>query len=151
MFVVGKKIIKRKIEFDAEGDLGEVVPSMFEVDIERPSKPVSKEFSLLFAGFSDVLSRVANKKEDENFSAVNFTNDLDAAEQKLSDFVKGKISGWNHVYDIDKQLIPFNADNLESVFADKDSRRAIFEDYQQLVSGRKKEAEKNSEKQVDVG
>lgn len=150
-FIVGKKEIKREIKFDAEGDLGEPVPSMFVVTVERPTKQVSKEFSLLFAGFSDVLSSVRNKDADAEFSAVQFTRKLDEAEQQLSDFVKGKISGWDHVLDTNNAPLPFNAENLDVIFSDKDARRAIFEDYQQLVSGRKKEAEKNSETQDAAG
>lgn len=150
-FIVGKKEIKREIKFDAEGDLGELVPSMFVVTVERPTKPVSKEFSLLFAEFSDVLSAVKNREADEAFSAVRFTQDLDAVEQKLSDFVKGKIAGWDHVMDVNNAPVPFSSENLDQVFADKDARRAIFEDYQQLVSGRRKDAEKNSEKQEGAG
>lgn len=138
--VLGSKNIKRQIIFDAEGDLGEKVPSSFVITVERPSKPVSKQFSRLFAEFADVL---AQRQNDDSVSVVEFTERVDTAEQALSDFVKHKIQGWQEVMGPDQQPLEFNPENLEALFADRDARRAVFEDYQALVSGRKKEAEEN--------
>ena len=149
--VIGIKNIKREITFDAEGDLGEKVPSTFVLVVERPSKPVCKEFSLLFAKFADVLSAVNNADEKQKQSVESFTNNIDEAEQALADFVQKKIAGWQDVMMPDGQPLAFTEENLQSLFNDREARRAVFEDYQELVTGRKKAAEKNLEKQEKAG
>jgi hypothetical protein len=149
--VIGTKNIKRRIVFDAEGDLGEKIASSFIVTVERPSKPVCKEFSVFFARFADVLAERQNDKPGEGGSVEAFTEKVDVAEQALSDFVKGKISGWDEVYAPDKEVLEFNTENLNALFADREARRAVFDNYQELVSGRKKEAAENLKKSEPAG
>jgi len=150
-FVIGNKTIKRRVEFEAEGDLGEKVPCSFVLVVERPDKPTSSEFSRLFAQFADVLAEGRPSEMGEAFSASAFTDRVDIAEQNLSSFVQSKITGWEDVYTIDKTPLAFNADGLKALFMDRESRRAVFEDYQALVSGRRKDAEKNSGKPDGAG
>jgi hypothetical protein len=149
-FVIGKKTIKRRIEFEVEGDLGELEPCSFVLVVERPDKSTSKAFSLLFARFADVLAQ-GKPVEGESFQMEQFTERVDAAEQELSDFVRGKISGWEDVSGPDNQPLAFNADNLDALFADRDARRAVFENYQALVTSRKADAQKNSGTPADAG
>ena len=154
--VIGIKSIKRRIHFDAEGDLGEKVASSFVVIVERPTKSVSKKFSLLFAKFADVLAERKNDEPGEGGSVVAFTEKVDVAEQALSDFVKGKISGWMEVSTVDADSgetvsMVFNDENLSMLFSDREARRAVFENYQELVSGRKKEADENLKKSANAG
>lgn len=154
--VIGIKSIKRRIHFDAEGDLGEKVPASFVVIVERPTKSVSKKFSMLFAKFADVLAERQNEQPGESGSVVEFTEKVDVAEQVLSDFVKCKISGWMEVSTVDEESgdvvsMVFNEENLNKLFSDREARRAVFEDYQELVSGRKKEADDNLKKSEKAG
>lgn len=150
-FVIGKKTIKRRIEFEAEGDLGEKVPSSFVLTMLRPSKPTAKEFSKLFAEFADLLAKQQDDKSEDRISVVAFTEQVDIAEQKLADFVRSKIQDWDSVHDEFKNPLQFSDENLMDLFADIEARRAVFENYRELVAGRKSEAEKNLGNSADTG
>ena len=149
--ILGKKTIKRRIKFDAKGDEGDIVPSSFAIEIERPTKAVAKEFSLLFAKFIDLLGDNEKAADDKKVSLVDFTKNMNDVEQELSDFVKDRISNWYDVMTPEQEPLAFDQESLELLFGDQESRRAVFVDYKELVTGHKEQAEKNSKKQVEAG
>ena len=147
-FKVGSKEIKCKVKFKAEADLDEMVDVSIVIHYKRPTVEEGKQFSTLNAEFADVAKAMVDDKDTSVSEASEKINKL---EQQMSDFVRTRITGWDDVQDADGSTLVFNEESLGLLFNDRDARRGVFNRYQQLITGRKEQAEKNSEKQEKAG
>jgi hypothetical protein len=148
-FTIGKKTIKCNVEFIAEGDMGEEVNASIVIVYKRPSVSEGKQFSKLNAQFADAIRAMTDEGSQASIEARS--EKVNSLEQQMSDFVRERITGWERVFGPDMGDLEFNQENLESLFDDRDARRAIFSRYQELVTGRKQAAEKNSESSDAAG
>ncbi|MDH5612221.1 MAG: hypothetical protein OEY66_07175 [Gammaproteobacteria bacterium] len=148
-FQIGKKTIKCNVGFKAEGDLDEQVDVSIVLVYQRPSVKDAKEFSKLNAEFADAVKSLSAPGADT--SMVETSEAINAIEQKMSDFVRIRISGWDKVQGGEGEALAFNPENLDLLFNDKDARRAAFTRYTDLVNGRKKEADENLKKSEATG
>lgn len=148
MFKIGKKEIKCKVEFEAEGDFGEMQPVAITIHYQRPTVEEGKKFSKLNAGFADAVKAMT---EDNGSSVEAASEEINKLEQEMSDFVRERITGWNEVQDDAGEPLPFNPENLGLLFNDRDARRGVFNRYQQLITGRKEAAAENLKEQEQAG
>lgn len=148
MFKVGGKEIKCKVKFKAEGDFDEMVDVEITIHYKRPTVEEGKQFSKMNAEFADAVKSMVG---DESASVADTSDKINELEQKMSDFVRTRITSWADVHDADGNPLPFNEENLLLLFNDRDARRGVFNRYQQLITGRKEQAEKNSGKQDEAG
>lgn len=146
---IGKKTIKCKVEFVAEGDLGDSVDASFVIIYKRPSSKEGKDFNALNAKFADEIAVMTDK--ESQLSITDRSESVNKAEQEMSDFVRERITGWEQVFDDENESLAFSDEALSLLFDDREARRAVFNRYQGLVSFRKKEEEKNLEKQGKDG
>lgn len=133
-FKISNKNIKCKVTFKAEADLDEMVDVAIVIEYRRPTVEEGKQFSRLNAEFADAVKAMVG---NESASVAETSDKVNGLEQKMSDFVRTRITGWADVQDGDGNPLPFNEDNLLLLFNDRDARRGVFSRYQQLITGRK--------------